>query len=332
MSKIYVVLCSHNGERYIESQLRSIIDQDLPVDGIYVHDFASTDNTLKILDEYKEQTNISLIITRHVQAPGASLSFFKALAQLSSHIDDGDCIFLSDQDDIWLPDKVRLMIENYNIAMAESGSPNTLIFHDVKVVDDDLNVIRNTYYTGDRFSIPRDLDNERLLLANPVIGHTMAVSGSLVKQLSKYSQPSGYMMHDWALVLLCSRTGCIRFIPKVLSLYRQHDKNILGAYKKRPLFQAFRRASEFTKRLKVQALTFVNDIARYDEVPKSTEVTIDDRLVKAAARSDFLVCLVLAKNALIKGPTIKHKLLSLYFVLMAFHDLFFINKRRQNNL
>ncbi len=317
--KNVVVLCTHQGERFIEAQLRSILDQTRPVDGIFVFDFASSDRTLPIVRAAAAHSSVPIEVTAHADAPGAAASFFRAFEQVAGRIEDRDCVFLADQDDVWLSEKVERMSRTYSEALASSACEDILVFHDVKVTDDTLGTLRETYYTGDPFRIPRDLSRDRVLLSNPVIGHTMAISGSLLKKVSRSARGARYLMHDWALLLFASRRGEIRFVPSSLSLYRQHGANLLGAYRTRPLREKLSRTWQFARRVVWQALAFASDVRMLPPSGRTHDRAfwLDDVLSFADRHAAPLGFLALGLCALGRGPTWRRRALGLLVLARA---------------
>ena len=107
--KISVALCTYNGEKFINEQLDSILNQSKKIDEIIICDDCSTDNTIGILNKYYEQyPNIFKIYINRVNLK--SVKNFEKAILLSS----GDFIFLSDQDDIWVHNKVEKYIQYFN--------------------------------------------------------------------------------------------------------------------------------------------------------------------------------------------------------------------------
>jgi len=104
----YVIICTHNGEKYIGQQLKSIIEQSYLINKIIIFDFASTDNTLSELERCKYMSDDVQIIYESINfANGACNSFFYAINQSKKYIDNiENCIvYLSDQDEQLLGSK-----------------------------------------------------------------------------------------------------------------------------------------------------------------------------------------------------------------------------------
>lgn len=313
----YVLICCHNGEKYIEDQINSILTQAHSITAIVIHDFNSKDNTLNIINSISTEKPGLINVIHHQDAPGASLSFFRAISLIAREINNDDCIFFADQDDVWLPSKVERVRKEFERLMASTTSGHVAVFHDVKVVDEKLFELRPTYYTGNPFSIPRDLAPDRLLLANPVIGHTMAVSGRLLRKVASVRNPSAYLMHDWAMVLFASRLGAIGFIPIALSLYRQHSSNVLGAYGRRRFHNIIGRILRFSDSVCQQARAFGKDLG-----DSSDGNTLIHRITSSSRAVGYAW---LSVSALLNGPTYQRKLLSLF---IGWHSLVYALTKR----
>ena len=107
---ISIAMATYNGEKFIEKQLKSILDQTLKVDEMVICDDCSSDNTVEVIKNFIEVNNISnwkLIVND--KSLGCSRNFFKAVKQCK-----GDLIFLADQDDIWENDKIEIMTNIMN--------------------------------------------------------------------------------------------------------------------------------------------------------------------------------------------------------------------------
>lgn len=308
--RFVVILCSHNGDRFVREQIQSILDQDERVEAIHVHDFASRDDTRMVLQAIRAEAGDVVRLTFHDHAPGASASFLEALRHVAPLLDERTFVFLADQDDVWLPGKlatVRREIERRSLNAAEP----TLLFHDVQVVDATLGSIRATYYTGNPFRVPRDLDPRRLMMANPAIGHTMMLSGALVRIIADWPESDRYLMHDWLAILIASRLGRVEVIPQALSLYRQHDANILGAYRTRGKIASVSRLLRFIDRMIQQATAF----SRALPTPRAGAVGSGlERLCRRGYRS---TALALSWAALVHGPTWQRKAISLLLIARA---------------
>src|SRR3954452_14743734 len=102
MCKLSVALATYNGERFIAEQLKSIITQLDENSEVIISDNGSTDRTIEIITSFNDKR----IVLLHCSQRGLISNFENALNKVS-----GDIIFLSDQDDIWLGNKVQIVKE-----------------------------------------------------------------------------------------------------------------------------------------------------------------------------------------------------------------------------
>lgn len=102
--KVSVVMCTYNGAAFLREQLDTIINQTYPIYEIIVQDDGSTDETINILESYKERYPI-VKLYKNVDGRGVNTNFFSALKRAT-----GDYIAISDQDDIWELDKIEKQI------------------------------------------------------------------------------------------------------------------------------------------------------------------------------------------------------------------------------
>ena len=126
-----------NGERFIEEQLRSILDQLEEKDEIVISLDPSTDRTKEIIEAMKDKR------IRVIDGPGKGLirNFENAIAHTENEI-----IFLSDQDDVWYPDKVEKLLER--MRQVETAGKPALVFSDMEVVDEDLWQISPSFFAA----------------------------------------------------------------------------------------------------------------------------------------------------------------------------------------
>ena len=124
-----VALATYNGQKYIKGQILSILTQTLPPDEIVVSDDCSNDETLSIVTDISLLYKGILVLLENDKNVGYTQNFSKALSACN-----GDIILLSDQDDIWLPNKIETIYKHIY-----SYTVPCLYIHDGLLVDEDMN-------------------------------------------------------------------------------------------------------------------------------------------------------------------------------------------------
>lgn len=198
---ISVCLPTFNGASYIDAQLKSILGSSL-ITEVIVSDDGSVDNTVEIVKSFNDDR------IRLVKGPCAGLvKNYEFLLSLAT----GEYIFLSDQDDVWLPNKVDVMLMRLHEV--------DLVVCDCEVVDSQLNLLHPSFF---------DLRNSgeglaRNLWRNSYLGCCIAFRRQLLAHLLPF--PSHLPMHDWWLGLIAETFGRVAFIHQPLMLYRRHASN-----------------------------------------------------------------------------------------------------------
>lgn len=127
--RISIALATYNGDTYLQDQLNSYIAQERLPDEMVVCDDVSKDETVAILEAFKKVAPFEVQIIKNETNLGYTKNFEKALSLCS-----GDIVFFSDQDDVWLPNKISTMEKVFN------DNPNvSVLIHDGELVDENLN-------------------------------------------------------------------------------------------------------------------------------------------------------------------------------------------------
>ena len=220
-----VVLSAYDGAAHIDAQIESIKAQTAAGWRLYVRDDASRDDTYaRLLHCARDEPRIQLQPADGLNlGPAAS---FGALLQIA--LDRGErYVFLSDQDDVWLPGKCARMVETMVAREAEVGAGVPLLVHtDLRVVDSDLSVIHDSFTELLRIDAMGELHARRLLLGNSVTGCATLVNAALLR--CALPMPN-VAMHDWWLAQCAATFGEVVFLDEPLVLYRQHGRNVVGA-------------------------------------------------------------------------------------------------------
>lgn len=221
---ISVVVCTYNGEKYLEQQLVSIVQQTRPPDEIIVSDDGSTDQTLAIAHKIlamAEAVGIAVSVVSRKKPLGASGNFSSALP-LAQH----DLIALSDQDDVWSLNKLELLGATF-----EAHLDALLVHTDATLIDSTgaatttlMATLRLT--SGERLALRARRGLETLVRRNVVTGATVMLRRSLLGQALPI--PDGWVHDEW-LALVAATQGGLVFDERRLVDYRIHADNAIGA-------------------------------------------------------------------------------------------------------
>lgn len=215
--KVNILLSTYNGERFLAEQIKSIQEQTYSDWSLLIRDDGSKDQTREIIQNFVSQDErIRFINADEVVNLGVIKSFYTLL-----HYEEADYYFFSDQDDIWLPDKLQTSLDQ---AQHYSNQEPLMIYMDLKVVNQDLEVMTESMIRTQSHHANTELVQE--LTENTVTGGVSMINHALAKL---WTQTEDIIMHDWYLALLATAFGKLVYIDQAGELYRQHTDNVLGA-------------------------------------------------------------------------------------------------------
>lgn len=215
--KVNILMSTYNGQQFLAEQIRSIQDQSYTDWTLFIRDDGSSDNTKEILKDFERQdSRIHLINSDKSDNLGVIKSFHK----LVNH-DRADYYFFSDQDDVWLPNKLELSLKEAQNYLADLP---LMVYMDLKVVNQDLEIMTESMVKSQSHHANTELVQE--LTENTVTGGVAMINHALAEM---WQETDDILMHDWYLALLASAFGNLVFIDQPGELYRQHSDNVLGA-------------------------------------------------------------------------------------------------------
>lgn len=196
-------MATKNGAAFLHEQLVSILKQLKPEDEIVISDDCSIDNTLAVIRTLQDprirllESGVEKGIAKNFEA---SISASK-----------GDFIFLADQDDVWLPEKVK--------KMKQAMHAYDLVISDCHLVDDNLRIQQPSFYRFNK-SGKGFLKN---LMRNSYMGCCMAFTKTLKERALPF--PSDIPMHDFWIGMVGELYFKVHFMDEVLVLHRRHGAN-----------------------------------------------------------------------------------------------------------
>jgi glycosyltransferase involved in cell wall biosynthesis len=204
--KISVALCTYNGEKFLKEQIDSILNQTVKVDEIIVCDDISTDDTLTILEEYSNKNPNLFKIYKNEKNLRSVKNFEKAI-QLCT----GDIVFLADQDDIWVENKIEKYIDffnnNSNInAIASNGYciDEQSKIHEKYAVWDAPHFLREQNIPFNFFSIICNV-------ANVATGATMAIRKEIIPDIVPFPIIPDFHHDEW-IAIITSKTNSFELL------------------------------------------------------------------------------------------------------------------------
>ena len=207
-----ILLATYNGEKYVKTQILSLISQSYLNWNLIIHDDGSTDDTVKIIKELAAQDSRIKLIEDGVSCKSAALNFMHLLRYSTSAY-----VMFCDQDDIWFDNKVEYMY--CGIRCTDDNTPNVL-YTNAYVWSSLIGILGNATST-----FPPNI-NSLLFLKSGIQGCASIFNAKMRDLLLKWNGPLA--MHDHLLHLLGCSVGNVYYKDIPLMLYRNHDKNVTG--------------------------------------------------------------------------------------------------------
>jgi len=218
--KISVAMTTYNGRLFLKEQLDSIAAQSRQVDELTVCDDGSADNTVGILNEFKESAPFPVRIAVNEKNLRCAKNFEKAISLCG-----GDIIFLCDQDDVWLPNKVSI-IEKMFLANPDCG----MAFTDAVVVDEENRQL-SKLWADFRFDKKRQRKIkagkgfEAFVRGNVVTGATAAITKSFFEEAKPFPTE---VTHDYWMAMVAVLKNKLFFNNAITINYRKHSAQQIG--------------------------------------------------------------------------------------------------------
>ena len=213
--KIVVLLSTYNGEQYVEEQIDSILNQKTShqVD-LLIRDDGSQDQTLQILKKYEAEypLRVKVYFENNI---GYIRSFFELIRKAEGY----DYYALSDQDDIWLEDKLDIAVNMCEECRCEEpllyGSSSFLANGKLEIV-------------GETQKQLKEMNLYNIIIQNFLPGHTQVFNDKMCKILKQDIDYSKIYVHDFWITYMAALYGRVIFDNNSHTLYRQHGENSIG--------------------------------------------------------------------------------------------------------
>lgn len=243
MNNISICIATFNGGKFIEEQLRSILCQLDTNDEVIISDDSSSDNTIDIIKSFNDNR---IIILPNQKFRSPIFNFENALKHASNSL-----IFLSDQDDIWLDNKVAVMKK---ILQTKS-----MVVCNHSIIDSNNNIIIKSYF--EIASSGKGIIKN--IIKNTYFGCCIAFHKKILDIALPF--PKDIPMHDSWLALVAELFFDTQFINTTLTLYRKHDNNTTTASDVNSSYSLLKKINFRLNTIKYFPLLFYRRYIKYKE-------------------------------------------------------------------
>jgi glycosyltransferase involved in cell wall biosynthesis len=210
---ISVCLATYNGDKYLRDQIASILKQLDQNDELIISDDGSTDATVEVISSFNDSRILLLFHSKDINLKKEKHSHYLVSSNFENALKHakGDFIFLSDQDDVWVDNKVEVMLSYL--------SKHSLVMSDFIIINDDGVIVSDSFFKF--LKLPRGLI---LNVSKPIYhGCCMAFTKKVLDDALPF--PQKLILHDSWLGIVAESFGKVKFIEDKLVLYRRHYQN-----------------------------------------------------------------------------------------------------------
>lgn len=258
--QIDILLATYNGEKYLKEQIDSILNQTYQNIRLIISDDGSQDRTREILKQYEEKDKR---VTVYYQKE--NLGCIKNFEFLLKKVEN-DIYMLSDQDDVWMPEKIEKTYEKLEKEKAD------LVFTDLEVVDSELQTIYSSFNDFMKLSrkIHKYINTDKInYLYNCVTGCTILARKKWMDKILPLPTNSKYVLHDHWIGLIISLEGKLAYLPEKYIKYRQHEDNEVGTEKISHQFKKLEQVRELF--IQVKLGVFGTYVEQQEKFPKELQ-------------------------------------------------------------
>ena len=234
---ISIALACYNGENYIHDQIQSILNQTISNLELIICDDKSSDDTVKVIQNI-DDNRIKLF--QNEKQLGVVKNFEKAIS-----LCNGDYIALSDQDDIWVAEKLEKQKIQYLLERQKYPKGPIILYHDLIMVDKDLKIIEESFWKLYKI---RNFNLKQNLFQNHITGCTTFFD----KKTAQYFTPfiSTDILHDHIMSIITNCYGKNIEMNESLIKFRRHDTNSTETKKEKNIIKRILRNNKYENEIK----------------------------------------------------------------------------------
>lgn len=286
MIDVQILMSTYNGEKYVEEQIESILNQTYPYIKLLIRDDGSKDSTIEILSKYEKKypSKIKIILGENI---GVTKSFYELL-----NLSNKKCLFyaFADQDDVWNKEKIEVAL-----SYLKNNNEPQLYFSNLEIVNKDLERIRD-------LNINPNFSKKNSIVQNKITGCSMVFNKSFLALLLCTDKVclDKVIFHDFWAYMISSYLGIIKYDSTARIKYRRHELNVSENNNK------FNRFLSFLNRVRKK-----NNLSAYIEMNKvflkiyGAKISSEDKkIIKKFIDSDKIFIRIenILKNNFYKEP------------------------------
>lgn len=220
MKQICIIMAVYNGETYLAEQIDSLLKNSCQNFTLHIFNDHSQDSSQIIIDEYAGKYPDKIFAHHHSENHGVIRNFLEG-----TQVMDADYYMFCDQDDVWMPDKIKRSLEAMEQLESTAGDLPCIVFGDARMVNQDLQELAPSFQRQSGYHTDA-LDPAHILMENKLNGCSILFNRALRQMLTVF--PTEIRMHDWWVALIGAFFGKILYLDEPMLLYRQHEKNVVG--------------------------------------------------------------------------------------------------------
>lgn len=218
-----VIMTTYNGQQFIEKQLHSLFMQTRPPDEVLISDDSSVDDTVEIVDAFIADNHLEYQwdLQKNKYNKGVLRNFLDTAAQAR-----GDVVFFADCDDVWMPEKIEMMMGGFE--MHRDMLACTCLDY---LIDGQGKKITSWYGAFARTSAGkgncRKMTFADAVKYNQSAGHNLAVRRDFLAEAAPFILRNG-LTFDLPIGTLAAIYDGYYLLGKELVAWRQHGENSSG--------------------------------------------------------------------------------------------------------
>jgi len=274
---ISIAMATYNGEKFIQAQLDSIINQTHKNIEIVICDDGSCDKTIDIIKKYKKKYSF-IKLFENKKNLGYAKNFEKAIS-----LCEYDYIALCDQDDIWQDNKLEVqlkyLLQEEKAQKEEKQNKAILVHSDLIMIDDETKIFNNSYFKYRKYKLKKQKDLGHILGPCGVMGNTLLFNKKLKEKILPF--PPYVENHDYWIALICEIFGKRITLDEKLVKYRIHTSNasncankIKVKKKKLNLIKTILSRDFYVPYLNTKRFQLISYLLRNYDLPKSDKIVL----------------------------------------------------------